>query len=145
MIDEEPGHVRRPRFEWIANLWRPREQQEFVPRRELHNELARKSGLHDAAALQLTDDDIDWLQMAHKGIDLELDNFAQSGPDEAAFRSLSEFDEEPSQYWRHKITRDGVVGYVRSQDLTEEEAEAIRSRFRRIGEATFRMANTLVN
>jgi hypothetical protein len=145
MIDEEHRNVRLPRFEWIANIWRPREHQEFVYRRELHEELAKKCGLHDAAVLQSTEDEGRLIEMAHIGIDFVLDEFARNGPDEAAFWRFSDFSEEPPTYWRHKVTREGFVGYVRGENLAPQEAETIRARFRRIGEAAFRMANTLVN
>jgi hypothetical protein len=66
-------------FELICSVWR---EHPFATRRELHDALAARMGNGS--------DDETILGWAHEGIDLALDCFAKSGPDENTFAELIE-------------------------------------------------------
>src|SRR6266550_3687884 len=127
-------------FEVIRSLWREREQLLFVSRQELHDEIAERHGIPPRDPDDDPDDEDDededdfedeaadlvLIELAHRAIDTTLDSFAMSGPSEEAFQKISNDYEEPARHWRYKITRNGIIGYARREDLTEDESIAMQ-------------------
>jgi len=108
-------------FDLISSLWREREREKekFVSRQELHDELFQRIPAADGEVLT---------ELVHGGIDLALDAFAFFGYNEKAFseRLNGDADQLPAKsglFWRYKVTRRWIVGYVRPEHLTEFERE----------------------
>lgn len=110
-------------FELIASLWREREVRSFVSRAELHQELV----VLTMDGQEYSDELV--VELAHQGIDSCLDAFAMTGPDETLWRKTKyEGDAGLPRYWRYLVERDGIPGYVKQEDLTDQEREAHQTR-----------------
>jgi hypothetical protein len=116
-------------FELISSLWKEREHLEFVSRDELHQELLERAVWN------------------RSGINMALDAFAFHGYDERGFFGRLNEDVDllpaPGLFWRYRIMRDGVTGYVRNEDLTPVEREHILHRLAYEAEEAQRKAHRL--
>jgi hypothetical protein len=117
-------------FELIGNLWREREKKEFVSRQELHDAMYKRIPAVESEGEVLT-------ELAHGGVDLTLDAFAFYGYNEKAFsgRLNGDVDQLPAKsglFWRYKVTRLQIVGYVRPEHLSDVEREQSERSARRL-------------
>jgi hypothetical protein len=111
-------------FKLISSLWKEREHLEFVSRDELRQELLERAPTGEDEVLT------EWNR---NSINLALDAFAFHGYDERGFFGRLNEDadllpDQPGFFWRYRIMRDGVTGYVRKEDLTAVEREHILHR-----------------
>jgi len=128
-------------FELIASLWRERLARLFVPRGEL------RRCLLDTTAPDLRKVEGEVMRyLVRSGIDTQLDCFACSGPDEAKFEEakwcVGKFPAF-EKYFRYRVKREGVVGYVPESELTPTERAKLRDRLQAEGERAMREAEAL--
>jgi hypothetical protein len=139
-MEREEELVRNLCFDLIASLWREREHLKFVGRNDLHFELVSKlDPMPPDMPETLT-------EMMHGGIDLMLDAFASTGPDKQEFNNRLDEDADRlaalPAFWRYKVERD-IIGYVRAEDLTIEEAHELVERLDREAAQAFAEAEAL--
>jgi len=125
----------RKQFEQICVLWKRLDAMPFVPRQTLHDLLWRDIDAHSETP--------GTMELAHVGTDISLDAFAKSGANYEMYEAVQTNTDEPENYFRYRVTRNGVVGYARRDALTFSEREAISAALRRAGEKAEREADAL--
>lgn len=124
-------------YEAIVKVWSG--QEEFVPYAWLVCEVCTELGIAVPVDLAVPDT-MPGLRLTLDLVALAVDVFAETGPDrESTWQAL--YDGKMSHYawrrrvcsgsgnradysfpdWRRKVTRNGIVGYVREEDLTQED------------------------
>jgi hypothetical protein len=121
----EQENDRHMLYELVEFHFREREHLEFIPRREMVEQLYASTvasyGDTVNAEVQL---------LARGGLKLQCDWFAMTGPNETLFGEVAEAggDHGLEIYWRYKVKREGRIGYVKTENLTGDECERIGQR-----------------
>jgi hypothetical protein len=143
MSEQEQKAAMHLYFELIASFWRQWNADPFVPRESLVHQLSLRT--FEETDHPLTEEESIMRMVAQGGMRNFADYFAMSGPDEDVFQEVAKACGDPGleAYWRYKVKRGSVVGYVRKEELTDSEREKIAERLKVEGDKVIRRAESL--